>query len=221
MTATAMPPAANSADLARLMIDYDVPSYDVNIVPEGMKYVVLCDKIGGKPIYGKNDRGEQTITGVLPVREKGQVLTVEELGGKWEVCRLLIRPKPFLRPATPFEATQERVTVTEDARRNAAVQELLDEEKRKVAAMLALSDQKDAEIGRLRSLMAQPQPVAATAASHEMLAQRNQTIDALQRQNTAMQEQLGALTREIETLKAGKGEAPKQDKGNGGGQGRR
>jgi hypothetical protein len=201
MTPMAAPAVAQSADLAKMLIDHDVPVYNTGLVNEGDRFVVLCDKIGGRPVYSKNERGEQIITNVLPPREKGDVVSVADLGGAWEVCRLLARPRPFLRAATPFEATQAKVTVSDDPRKNIAVEEMLAEERRKSAAMVAMSDQKDAEIGRLRSLMAQPSPGVSATQQAEALAMKNQAIEALQRQNEALQAQLSEMARKGETNK--------------------
>lgn len=209
MTPMAAPAIAQSADLAKMLIDHDVPTYDTGLVHEGDRFVVLCDKIGGRPVYSKNERGEQVITGVLPPRSKGDVVSVADLGGAWEVCRLLARPQPFLRAATPFEATQQRVTVAEDPRKNAAVEELLSEERRKNAAMVAMSDQKDAEIGRLRSLMAQPSPGVSATQQAEALALKNQTIESLQRQNEALQAQMSEMAKDAEAHKAARNEPNK------------
>ena len=204
MATAVIPEAAQSADLARLLVDHEAPVYDTGIVHEGDRFVVLCDKIGGKPTYARNDRGEMVITGVLPPRSKGDVVSVADLGGALEVCRLLARPRPFLRPATAFEATQARVTVAEDPRKTVAMEELLEEERRKASAAAALADQKDLEIGRLRSLMMQPTPGVPPVQHEEAMALKNQTIEALQRQNQALQSQLAQMAADAEAKKPSK-----------------
>jgi hypothetical protein len=208
-------PSPAAADLAMLMIDHEAPVYDAALVPDGQRYVVLCDKIGGKPIFQGTGR-DQRIVKVLAAHNKGDVVSAEDLGGKAEVCRLLMRHKPFLRAATAFEATQRQVTL-EDNPRAAVIDELLAEERRKTAIAQAQLDQAGAEYAQLQGLLA-GQRGTNQQATDQLIGQLNANVEDLRRQNEALLDQAGKMAAELEAArsKAEQGGGTVPSKGNSG-----